>query len=115
MKRTITKRRNTVTPIIMLLAIIVMTIFMVRSISKYPEQYSTIVMNSLRMELNEGNADAIERYKSVYIENDKYLFNGPLTIELCAEKYNLNFDEVYNDFINSGYDNFQNYFDIEIK
>lgn len=53
------------------------------------EEYSSTMANTLRMELNDGNPEYIEYYKEKFIDNDRYLFDGPKTFELMGEKYGV--------------------------
>lgn len=67
-----------------------------------PELCFTTFKNDLRIQCNAGNVECIMRYKDVYISKDKYIFNGPLTIRLMAEKYGLDYDDLYYEYSTSG-------------
>lgn len=81
----------------------------------YPEEVSSTARYQLKMGLNNGDIEDINRYNMVYIANDKYLFDGPVTISACCDKYGLDYNFIYEDFQNSNYRSFQEYFDNEIK
>jgi len=52
------------------------------------ERFSSTEENALRLALNKRDPLAIERYQ-YYIDKDVYLFDGPITFEMMADKYNL--------------------------
>ena len=81
----------------------------------YPEKYLTTAKYQFMLEIDNGDKESIERYRDTYIAKDMYLYNGPFTIKECCNKYELDYSEVYDDFKNSDYTTFQQYFNREIK
>jgi len=85
------------------------------TIVSYPEECFTTEKYHFMISINNGDEEAINRYKEEYISRDKYLFNGPVTVELCCEKYDLDVTETKIAFAESDYDSFQKFFNKEIK
>ena len=81
----------------------------------YPEVYMPTSRHQLEIGINNGDEEAIERYNSKYIMKDKYLFDDSVTIELCCKKYGLNIQHITEEFEQSEYTSFQEFFDNEIK
>ena len=96
-------------------AIVVGGVIFAANFVKYPEEYSTISRTSLLNRINDGNQEAIEYYITHYIDRDVYLYNGPLTLRLCAERHSFDFDTIYNDFNDSDIESFQLYFNTVLK
>ena len=67
----------------------------VSDVIQHPERYNTHTRNDLREDLDAGDVEAIEYYKSEYIADDVYLYSGPITFKLMCEKYGLDFDTIY--------------------
>lgn len=107
--------RNIIITIIVILISMMSVGTIIYDIGRFPEKYSTSDKYQLMMSLNKGDTDALYYYEDRYIANDIYLYDGPLTVKLCCEKYGYDFDTVYEDFDKSDYDSFQKYFDRELK
>lgn len=60
----------------------------------YPEKIMTTKKYHLMIALNNGEKDAEIYYMNKYILNDDYLYDGPVTLKLVAQKYNLNEGEL---------------------
>ena len=108
-------RVDRVCVIIAIIALIIVNLVVAINIIRYPEDAFSIESAYFKRDLTNGDPEAIERYLDLYISRDRYLYNGPLTISLCCEKYNLDYDTVYTEYTNSDYDTFQEFFDAEIK
>jgi len=102
--------KTIVTNIVIFIAVIAAGSLLMLHIDDNIEVYSSTRNYQFMMDLNNGDREAIERYESHYIARDKYLFNGPLTIELMAEKYNIDFEELYEIYEESGYESAQKFF-----
>jgi len=74
------------------------------------ETYSSTAKSHLRIELNEGKQEAIDRYW-YYINKDEYLFNGSVTIHMMAEKYGLDGKELYKIYEASDCETAQEFFE----
>lgn len=111
--------KNTIKSIIAVIMFIAIIIGFIHGVYmlvfKYPEIHFINDRYYLRDQIDRGDAEAIEYYLERYISVDKYLFDGPFTINACCEKYDLDVDLVTYEFKNSHYDNFQDFFDNEIK
>lgn len=78
------------------------------------EVYSNTARYQLMNGVERGDAEDIARFND-YIEKDVYLFNGPITIKAMADKYNLDAEQLSNEFEESGYDELQTFFNKVIK
>lgn len=76
---------------------------------------SPINRRNLMVELNNGNPEAIVYYEENYINDDEYIFSGPVTIQMCCDKYGLDTEMVTEMFDNSKYDDFQVFFNKVLK
>lgn len=115
-KRKINKKR--IYTIILSIIIILTCVGIIRHtylVVKYPEQMSSVERYHFMCDLNDNEEEAIERYEEAYISRDVYLFDGPCTIKMCCKKYNLDYDVISQDYKESNYQSFQEYFDNEIK
>ena len=101
--------------IALIIAALVLICKTVVNYATYPEKYLTTARYHLMLDIEDGDTESIERYMDVYIANDMYLFDGPFTIRACCDRYDLDYNEVYKEFNNSDYANFQEYFNHEIK
>lgn len=78
------------------------------------EKFSSISQYHLLLDLNDGDQEAIDRYQ-YYIDKDDYLFDGPLTIHMMAEKYGLDGDVLYETYLNSEYESAQKFYNEYVK
>jgi len=113
--RMIRRRINAIISIILAIAAVFAIVGGIYTIASNSEMYDTVARKSFKNDLNNGDEEAIERYKNEYIENDKYLFNGPLTIKLMAEKYDLDSNELYEIYVDSDYDTAQDFYKHYVK
>ena len=65
---------------------------------RFPESYDSVAKYHMMYDIENGDTAAIERYRSVYIENDKVLFDGPITISMYCDFKGLNRDLVEKSF-----------------
>jgi hypothetical protein len=72
--------------------VLIITVLVVVDFVRFPEAYMTINASQLRNDLNNGDEEAIEYYYENYILNDKYIFDGPTTLNLVARRYNISED-----------------------
>ena len=93
------------------LALIISSIYFVVDFCKYPETYSSTMANSLRIDLENGDEEAINAYKEKYIARNEYLFDGPMTIEFMAEKYGLDSKVLYEIYTSSEYESAQEFYE----
>ena len=85
------------------------------NIVKYPELYITTAKKDLMIQLEEGNDLAIEYYVTQYIENDKYIFDGPITAALMAQRYGIDTAKLSEMYEESGYETLQEFYENVIK
>ena len=78
------------------------------------ELFDTVARNQLREQLNNRDEEAITYYTEYFIDRNNYLFNGPLTIELMAEKYGYDFSDLHLRYVCSSYDTVQEFYNNEI-
>lgn len=85
------------------IAIAILIIIFVADMFKHYEKYDSVARYQLMLDLERGDTEAIEYYKDNYISDDLYLFDGDISFNMFAEKYNIiNKDSVYQDYKNSG-------------
>lgn len=97
-KKSVNPILDTLKTVVMLLLIatVIISVFaLVIDMFKYPEDYDSIAYASFMRDLEHGDEHAMEYYKENYIANDRYLFDGAITMRLMCEKYNLDFDMTY--------------------
>lgn len=73
--------------LLLIVSIIIISFFIIGDICKYPEIYSPMFKNSLRMDLEKGREDAINYYIEQYISRGKVLFDGPVSQTLWHEHW----------------------------
>lgn len=93
------------------LAIISWMVFWVADVVRYPEEYSEHRRYDLLVEIESGNAKALEYYENFYTSRDVYLFDGPVTLELMAEKYGYTPEWLEYQMTAGGYESAQELFD----
>jgi len=103
--------KTIVTGIVIFIAIIIAGTLLIQHVDNNIEMYSSVSRYHFMQDLNNNDSEAIERYKNHYIANDKYLFDGPLTIGLMAQKYGIDSNELYNIYVESGYESAQEFFE----
>ena len=97
-KKSVNPILDTLKSVVVLLLIItfIISIFVfVVDMFKYPEDHDSIAYASFMRDLEAGDEWAMEYYKENYIANDRYLFDGAITMRLMCEKYDLDFDTIY--------------------
>lgn len=97
-KKSVNSILDTLKTVVMLLLIatVIISVFaLVIDMFKYPEDHDTIAYASFMRDLEAGDERAMEYYKENYIANDRYLFDGAITMRLMCEKYDLDFDTIY--------------------
>ena len=62
---------------------------------RYPECYMAHARSDFMNDIESGDADAIERYRDKFIEPDRYIYDGPITIKMMCEKYELDYESVW--------------------
>ena len=79
------------------------------------ECYNSVARKQLQMDVNKGDEDAIKFYRDNYIHRDIYLFDGPMTIELMANRHSMDADYLQTAFDESGYEHIQDWYDEVLK
>ena len=70
---------------------------------RHYEKYDSVARYQLMLDLERGDEEAEEYYKDNYISDDLYLFDGDISFNMFAEKYNIiDKDSVYQDYKESG-------------
>lgn len=103
-KRIIRKAKRILYNIANIIAVIII-IFIAVDFFKHYEKYDSVSRYYLMLDLENGNDEALEYYKDKYISDDIYLFDGDISFDLFAEKYNIEGEEkemVKQDYKNSG-------------
>ena len=109
--RRIHKNTSTVIAILFVVLVgIVIGVFTAFQHGDLAVNVSTQAKYAFMKDLNARESDAIELYRTEYIAYDDYIFDGPLTIELMAEKYNLNSKELWSVYQASGIDSAQEFY-----
>lgn len=104
MKRKTRNFKRIVSNIISILIVVVMIVVLIDAFKHY-ERYDTVAKYHLMLDLEKGDDEALEYYKDKYISDDIYLFDGDISFNLFAEKYNIKGEEkdrVKQDYKNSG-------------
>ena len=90
-------KMKTLRRIILIVVIVILVSFtwsFINNLVNYPEKVMTTKKYHLMIALNDGDKDAEIYYMTKYILNDDYLYDGPVTLKLVAQKYNLNEEEL---------------------
>lgn len=88
---------------IFFIVIAILIIIFVVDMFKHYEKYDSVARYQLMLDLEKGDEEAEEYYKDNYIKDDLYLFDGDISFNMFAEKYNIiDKDSVYQDYKNSG-------------
>lgn len=102
-KARVAKRaRKIVKRLLFIVEVIIMVVF-IADMFKHYERYDSVARYRLMLDLEKGNKEAEEYYQDNYIKDDLYLFDGDISFNMFAEKYNIsNKDAVYQDYKDSG-------------
>lgn len=90
-------KMKTLRRIILIVVVVTLVSFagsFINNLVNYPEKVMTTKKYHLMIALNDGDKDAEIYYMTKYILNDDYLYDGPVTLKLVAQKYNLNEEEL---------------------
>lgn len=97
------RRAKKIVSRVFFIAIAILIIIFVADMFKHYEKYDSVARYQLMLDLERGDTEAIEYYKDNYISDDLYLFDGDISFDMFAEKYNIiDKDTVYQDYKNSG-------------
>lgn len=98
-----TRRVKRIVSRIFFIAIAILIIIFVVDMFKHYEKYDSVARYQLMLDLEKGDEEAEEYYKNNYISDDVYLFDGDISFNMFAEKYNIiDKDSVYQDYKESG-------------
>ena len=98
-----TRRTKRMISRVFFIAIAILIIIFVADMFKHYEKYDSVARYQLMLDLERGDTEAIEYYKDNYISDDLYLFDGDISFNMFAEKYNIiDKDSVYQDYKESG-------------
>lgn len=98
-----TRRAKRIISRIFFIAITILIIIFIIDMFKHYEKYDSVARYQLMLDLEQGDTEAIEYYKDNYIKDDLYLFDGDISFDMFAEKYNIiDKDTVYQDYKESG-------------
>ena len=90
-------KMKTLRRIILIVVVVTLVSFtwsFINNLVNYPEKVMTTKKYHLMIALNDGDKDAEIYYMTKYILNDDYLYDGPVTLKLVAQKYNLDEEEL---------------------
>ncbi len=73
--------------LLFILSVLMIVFFIIGDVCQYPEIYSPMFRNSLRMDLEKGREEAIDYYMQQYISRGKVLFDGPISQALWHEHW----------------------------
>lgn len=96
-------KRNRVIGNLFFLVIAIIIIVFVVDMFKHYEKYDSVARYQLMLGLERGDEEAKEYYQDNYISDDIYLFDGDISFNMFADKYNItDKDSVYQKYKNSG-------------
>ena len=96
------KRSRIIGNLFFLVITIILVIFVVDMFRHY-EKYDSVARYQLMLDLERGDEKAKEYYQDNYINDDLYLFDGDISFDMFADKYNIiDKDNVYQEYKNSG-------------
>lgn len=85
------------------LAITIIIVIFVVDMFRHYEKYDSVARYQLMLDLEQGDEKAREYYQDNYIKDDLYLFDGNISFDMFADKYNItDKDSVYQEYKNSG-------------
>lgn len=98
-----TRRAKRIVSRVFFIAIAILIIIFVVDMFKHYEKYDSVARYQLMLDLERGDEEAEEYYYDNYISDDVYLFDGDISFNMFAEKYNIiDKDSVYQDYKDSG-------------
>lgn len=96
------KKNRIIGNLFFIVVAIIIVIFVVDMFRHY-EKYDSVARYQLMLDLERGDEKAREYYIDNYISDDIYLFDGDISFNMFADKYNItDKDSVYQEYKNSG-------------
>lgn len=90
---------------IMLVVVFVFILMLAVDFILHIEKYSTTAKYHLMLDLNSGDKEALEYYKTNYTDKGIYLYNGDISFNLFVDTEDImdsEYQSVYNKYKNSG-------------
>ena len=90
---------------IMLVVVFVFVLMLAVDFILHIEKYSTTAKYHLMLDLNSGDKEALEYYKTNYTDKGIYLYDGDISFDLFADTEDITdseYQSVYNEYKNSG-------------
>lgn len=98
-----TRRTKNIISRIFFIVIAILIIIFIADMFKHYEKYDSVAKHQLMLDLERGDEEAEEYYYDNYVKDDLYLFDGDISFNMFAEKYNIiDRDTVYQDYKESG-------------
>lgn len=98
-----TRRAKRIISRMFFIVIAILIIIFVVDMFKHYEKYDSVARYQLMLDLEKGDEEAEEYYYNNYVKDDLYLFDGDISFNMFAEKYNIiDKDTVYQDYKESG-------------
>ena len=101
-------RRRFVSIVLLVIVIAIVSMSIVSMAHRYPD---TVTKYHLMLELENGNEETMEYYKTTYIDEHIYLFNGDITLRLMAEQFNIDTDTLKTFYKSTGVESLQKLYD----
>lgn len=98
-----TRRAKRIISRMFFIVIAILIIIFIVDMFKHYEKYDSVARYQLMLDLERGDEEAEEYYYDNYVKDDLYLFDGDISFNMFAEKYNIiDKDTVYQEYKNSG-------------
>ena len=95
-----TKRTATICALALLVIMCTCGIF---NVLGHIEMYDQTAKYQLMLSLENGDPDAMEYYQHTYTDKDIYLFDGPISRQIVADKYGYTIDQINHMYYMSDY------------
>lgn len=98
-----TRRAKRIISRMFFIVIAILIIIFIVDMFKHYEKYDSVARYQLMLDLEKGDEEAEEYYYNNYVKDDLYLFDGDISFNMFADKYNItDKDNVYQEYKNSG-------------
>jgi hypothetical protein len=91
---------------ILTLLLVILLGYVVVDFLRFPLAYDSVGAYQLKQDVEKGNPFSTNYYRTLYVNQGKYLFNGPITFNLICQKNDVEqpkCDELYKQFKVSKY------------
>jgi hypothetical protein len=71
------------------LLIVLLLAYVVVDFIRFPLSYDSVGAYQLKQDVEKGNQYSVNYYRTLYVNQGKYLFNGPITFRLICDKHDV--------------------------